>query len=199
LNTGKVIKLDRSILSDIPPAFDLQRWNLTAEHWEAPTDLGDAAVIARKRNTTHALTAPLLSWGTLDAQLHNPSGVGYYHTQFTWPSGGRDKKATSAYLAFTRVLNTLRVEVNGQRLGPVDLNNPRLDIGDYLRPGQNDVVVVVPTTMWNYLRSILPNIRNAGDLPSVDGGRQQPIPGPSENGLVGTVTITPYREVAVKA
>ncbi|KAL3441425.1 hypothetical protein BJX65DRAFT_322380 [Aspergillus insuetus] len=197
--SAQVIKLDRSILSDIPPAFDLQRWNLTAEHWEAPTDLGDAAVIARKRNTTHALTAPLLSRGTLDAQLHNPSGVGYYHTQFTWPSGGRDKKATSAYLAFTRVLNTLRVEVNGQRLGPVDLNNTRLDIGDYLRPGQNDVVVVVPTTMWNYLRSILPNIRNAGDLPSVDGGRQQLIPGPSENGLVGTVTITPYREVAVKA
>jgi hypothetical protein len=199
LNTGKVVKVDRSILSGIPPAFRLQRWDLTAEHWEAPEDPSNAAVIARKRNTTHTLTAPLVSWGKLDPQLHNASGVGYYHTQFSWPSDGRHGKAVGAYLSFTTVLNTLRVEVHGIRLDPVDLNRPQLDIGDYLRPGRNDIVDIVPTTMWNYIRSILPDISNAGDVPLVDKGVQQPIPGPSENGLVGTVTITPYQKVSIKA
>jgi hypothetical protein len=202
----------------VPPPFDLTRWTLTAEHWEVPADLYDVSVVARKHNTTHQLAAPLRSWTDpegLGPQLANASGVGYYTARFEWPPKVEDKNkegnsnssscccctaVDGAYLSFGgEVLHTLRVRVNGRALDPVDLRAPRVDIGPFLRlEGENEVVVVVPTTMWNYVRSIFAEIRNAGDPPlKLNVGTAIPVPGPSRNGLLGTVSVVSYREVRV--
>ncbi|KAL3440276.1 hypothetical protein BJX65DRAFT_314936 [Aspergillus insuetus] len=115
----------------VVPAFPLSNWTLVAEHWEAPEDLSDASVIARKRNTTHALQE-LVSWDQLrHSQMYR-----------AW-----------ATTALRRITETARVFVNGKHTPPLDLLKPEIDISRYLKVGNNEVQIVVPTVMWNYLRA----------------------------------------------
>jgi hypothetical protein len=187
--------------NSVPQSFELEHWKLTAEHWEAPEDMYDVTVVARKRNTTHDLASPLLPWTELDSQLHNASGVGYYASSFDWPPEGsaRGDAPSGAYVSFRgKVQQTLRVSVNGHALQPIDPRAPEIDVGPYLKLGKNNILVVAPTTMWNYLRSILSDIKNAGDPPlTLNVGVTIPVPGPTENGLVGTVHVVPYSNVHV--
>lgn len=73
---------------------------------------------------------------------------------------------------------------------PLDYTAPKADIGGYLKEGQNEVVVVIPTTMWNYLRSTFDKLKSSGRPPlyAILGG----TPGLMDNGLVGSVEILPY-------
>ncbi|KAF2090207.1 hypothetical protein K490DRAFT_36539 [Saccharata proteae CBS 121410] len=176
----------------ISPSFSLQNWNLTAEHWEAPPNMDDASVIGSKRNTTHTLSS-LVSWDQIPA-LTNASGIGYYSTSITWPSF--NGTADSAYITFSEVLHTLRLYVNGQKLPPPDVNAARADLGPYLKEGRNEILVVVPTTMWNYLRSIFGELLQAGYPPSLES--MGALPDKTQNGLVGEVVITPYFNVVVR-
>ena len=167
-------------------AFDLSNWTLTAKHWEAPHNLFDGSIIAVKHNTTHSLKS-LSSWTSISG-LVNASGVGYYTTTMSWPpiSGC----AEGAYIVFPPIKHTLHVYVNGQRVPPLDYTAPKADIGGYLKEGQNEVVVVVPTTMWNYLRSTFDKLKSSGRPPlyAILGG----TPGLMDNGLIGSVEILPY-------
>ena len=111
------------------------------EHWEAPEDLHDIASIARRRNTSHTLIAPLEPWTSLDAGLHNASGIGYYETSFSWPpsSGAAD----GAFLCLGTVVHAVKIYVNGNPVPALDPTAPRVDLGPFLRKGQNDVLAVV--------------------------------------------------------
>lgn len=62
--------------------------------------------------------------------------------------------------------------------------------------GQNAVTVVVPAVMWNYLRSISNQIKDAGMNPGLLSALNS-LPERSENGLAGTVTLVPYANVGV--
>ena len=182
---------------EVASSFRLQTWSLTMEHWEAPEDLHDIASIARRRNTSHILIAPLEPWTSLDAGLHNASGIGYYETSFPWPpsSGAAD----GAYLCLGTIVHAVKIYVNGNPVPALDPTAPRVDLGPFLRKGQNDVLAVVHSTMWNYVRSLLPELRTA-DLPAFYAPQYQvpvPIPGPSTNGLIGDVTIEPYWQYRV--
>ncbi|KAM5352978.1 hypothetical protein ACJ41O_005700 [Fusarium nematophilum] len=189
--------LRRIEASAVPAAIQLKNWTLTAEHWEAPSDLSDASRIASKRNTTHNLTAPLKSWTELGSELADASGVGYYESSFIWPPAGG---ADGAYIEFSPALHAIRLWVNGKRVAPLNYNHPVADIGPLLRKGQNQVLAVAPTTMWNYLKSMLSEIWCAGSPPLIVKGIGLifPPPAKSENGLLGNVTVTPYRKVVVK-
>jgi hypothetical protein len=199
LSVGSSITIQSA---SVPPAFELQEWDLTVEHWEAPGDMSDATVVASKRNTTHHLKAPLASWTTLGNQLTNTSGVGYYVSSFIWPPAASvGNPPHGAYISFSQVSHTIKLWINGKRVPPLDLNKPVADIGSFLKIGENDVLVIVPSTMWNYLRSILPSIRNAGDAPLKVEPLSLDFPLPplsTENGLIGTVTLTPYMQVLVR-
>ncbi|KAL2823799.1 hypothetical protein BDW59DRAFT_180464 [Aspergillus cavernicola] len=193
LSTGRNISLDNS---SVPRAFQLSNWTLAAEHWEAPEDLYDSTNTV-KYNTTHHLSTPI-SWSEIP-QLANTSGVGYYTTILPWPplQGNTDRSGPAqtlgAYLSFSRVVDTLTVSVNGHQVPPLDITNAVVDISPYLRSGQNRVEVTVPTTLWNYLRTILSELVTAGVPARSLGG----VPPRSEAGLVGDVRIIPY--VAVVA
>ncbi|OBR14858.1 Secreted protein [Colletotrichum higginsianum IMI 349063] len=183
LSTGKTVQHE----SKAPDPFELKTWELVLELWEAPSNMSDATIKAVKSNTTHQLSN-LVSWTEIDAAA-NASGVGYYHTNFTWPPGSVQDNSVSlgAYIRFPPVLNAITVYINGARLAPLDYVDPIIDITQYLISGSNDIVAVVPSTMWNYLRSILPGIRSSG--------RQflqlEAIP-KTENGLVGVVSVVPF-------
>lgn len=178
--------------------FSPQNWSLTAEHWEAPVNISDSDAPTMKRNTTHVLES-LLSWSEIP-ELVNTSGVGYYETVFQWPQTdvANTTMVMGAYLSFEKVIHSLRVQLNGQQLKPVDITNAVLDISPYLREGDNTLSVTVPTTMWNYLRTIMAELRTAGSM-SIPYQFYEylrlPIPGPEQSGLVGNVLITPFKVV----
>lgn len=192
LSNNKTIELPNS--SQIAEPFNLSNWQLVAEHWEAPSDLFDAETIAQKHNTTHELTS-LLSWTEIPA-LQNVSGIGYYSTTFQWPpvTGG---SVDGAYIQFPSILHAIQVSVNGQKLPSLDYTNANADIGPYLRHGNNEVLAVVPTTMWNYLRSIFSQLKDQGSPPGLLK-YSSVLPAISPNGLIGEVSVTPYVNVNIK-
>ena len=191
LSSGKQVTLPTGIHSPI----QLANWTLVAEHWEAPQNISNAATIAAKHNTTHHLPS-LLSWAQIEG-LKNASGIGYYSTSFTWPLTGKSDLADGAYLVLPPIKHAARIYLNGHQLPPLDLSAPRADLGQYLRNGRNQVTVVVPTTMWNYIRSIFGQIRNAGVEPLLNS--VSPVTPPrSDNGLIGGVKLVPYVNVSIE-
>ncbi|KAM0188794.1 hypothetical protein ACHAPI_010403 [Fusarium lateritium] len=182
--------------------MELKEWTLTAEHWEAPSNFSDASAIASERNSTHKLIAPLRSWTELGPELTNSSGLGYYSTSFTWPPPNHTTKSVDGvYVRFEPVLHAMKLWVNGMRLLPIDPRDPVVDLGPFIKLGRNEIVAIVPTTMWNYVRSLLPQIRNAGDVPleilTEDIQIKWPIPPKTDNGLMGRVFLEYYQKVVV--
>ncbi|KAH8897161.1 hypothetical protein GQ53DRAFT_887412 [Thozetella sp. PMI_491] len=194
-SSGKQITLGST---DVPTSFALGNWTLTAEHWEAPANLSEQTVIAVKRNSTHNLIQ-LESWLDIPA-LANASGIGYYSTTFNWPPPRwNGTSRLGAYLTIPHLINTARLFVNGRTTPPVDLANAMLDISPYLVLGTNEVLVEVPTVMWNYLRSIFTELENAGAPPLLASlaGTLAPLPGSVNVGLVGDITVSPFKKVRI--
>ncbi|KAL4798786.1 hypothetical protein BDV19DRAFT_402137 [Aspergillus venezuelensis] len=181
----------------------LTNWTLTAEHWESPPNTSDATIIAAKRNTTHHLN-DVKSWLDIPG-LQNASGIGYYETSFTWPrttSVSEEGEEEGAYIHFPNITHTLLLFINNHPTNSIDLTTGTIDITPYLLPGKNKLLVIVPTTMWNYIRSIAPRIRESGNTPMGlamalrdEGGSIMPG---VDSGLLGNVVIVPYWRVEVR-
>ncbi|KAL5592436.1 hypothetical protein FOBRF1_013462 [Fusarium oxysporum] len=190
LSCGRNISIDGA---SVPGAYILTDWTLIAEHWEAPEELSDVSTIAIKRNTTHHLHH-LQSWDQLP-KLTNVSGIGYYKTTFIWPPTGAERSALNpilgAYLNIGRVLHAATIQINGRRTTPLDPLSATKDISPYLRHGENELVITTPTTMWNYLQTMLHKISTAGKPPILVDIPYSPV----ENGLVGPVTVTPFQKI----
>jgi hypothetical protein len=175
--------------------FLITGWTLVVEHWEAPTNISDAAVTAVKHNTTHMLPA-LVSWTEIPS-LTNTSGVGYYTASFVWPPAG-NATADGAYIRLPPIAHAARLYVNGQKLDPLDPASPQADISNYLRNNEvNTVLVEVPSLMWNYLRSIIGELTTMEVPASLVMDALGGPPGLVENGLIGDVQIVPYVAIDV--
>ncbi|KAH8646860.1 hypothetical protein BX600DRAFT_405689, partial [Xylariales sp. PMI_506] len=186
LSSGKTVVVDGT---KVPSAIPLADWTLVAEHWEAPANLSDADVVAVKHNSTITLSAPLNSWDNIP-ELANVSGVGYYTSSFTWPpSSGAESSCSSlgAYLTLDPILHIARVWINGRRVPSLNTQDPLADISKFVTRGENSVLIIVPTTMWNYLRTILSEVEDAGSAPSLPGSAVGRFP----VGLVGTPKVVP--------
>ncbi|KAL2861838.1 hypothetical protein BJX68DRAFT_273929 [Aspergillus pseudodeflectus] len=188
LSDGSQLLIDGT---SVAPAFQLNNWTLVVEHWQAPDNLTDASVIAKKHNTTHELNK-LVTWDRIPA-LTNVSGVGYYKASFHWAptwGGCKGSPSTGAYLNIGRILHTARLIVNGQQTPALDYFKPEIDISQFLKLGSNEVVIITATPMWNYLSSILPELQTAGSVP-IPASMGVPVR-PIEVGLVGPVVIIPF-------
>lgn len=184
--------------SGVPTAFELSEWELIAEHWEAPSNISNVTQPMNRFNTTHSL--PRLSpWAQIPA-LVNTSGIGYYTSTFTWSSDATNssESALGASISFGKVLHSLRVRVNGVDLPPLDITHATADISSYLRPGSNTVTAIVPTTWWNYLRTILGTLESSGQHPLplvLEALLGLPLPTSDDQGLMPGVTVTPFKRV----
>jgi hypothetical protein len=78
------------------------------------------------------------------------------------------------------------VWINGQRLPPLDPTHAVADISKFLREGENEVVVVVATTLGNAVRTVWGELRSSGTL------ALGPLPAMQEYGLVGEVVVREY-------
>ncbi|ETS81575.1 hypothetical protein PFICI_06577 [Pestalotiopsis fici W106-1] len=184
--------------SDVPDAFALSNWTLVAEHWEAPSNLYDVETIAVKRNTTHELNQ-LQSWLQIP-ELVNASGIGYYTTTFDWPPLESDNATDlGAYLTTSALLNVVRLQINDHLFTGLDPTNPKIDISHALHRGTNDVLIMAPTVMWNYLKTIFNELRNAGTVPLLVQYTELlgAAPGGIDVGLTGEVLVSPFQTIAI--
>lgn len=121
--------------------------------------------------------------------------MGYYSTTFNWPPSDNNRSnSDGAYITFPPVTQGLQAWFNGHKLPSLDFANPRADLGPYLVHGVNKVELVVPTVMWNYVRSVFDKVQISGSKPLL----QSPLPGAVETGLVGEVRVLPYRKYEIK-
>lgn len=168
------------------PSFQLTNWTLVAEHWQAPKNMSDVTTIAKKHNATHHLHSPV-SWLDIPG-LHNASGVGYYSTQFTWPpSAAGGNGSDGAYLSLPQISHGLKLFVNGHAVQTLDFAKPLVDLEPFLHRGSNKVLAVVPTLMWNYIRSIFSELKMSGSPPMLSS-----LPSNVDAGLIGDVRVVPY-------
>ncbi|KAK3718236.1 Psort location [Vermiconidia calcicola] len=146
-------------------------------------------LVAATSNNTHQLTI-LQPSNKISNRLRHVSGRGFYTTTFSLaPNRG---PADGTMLALGVLVNTARAWVNGHQLPPLDPMAAIADIGDYLVDGENQVEVVVTTTLSNALIPIHQNLQTSGTLWLGEEPVQQ------EYGLVTPVSIVPYRTTVIE-
>jgi hypothetical protein len=190
LSSGKDIALDSAGASS---SFGLDSWTLLVERWERPDDKFDAATVAKKFNMSHEIAS--LGSRVDEPSLVNVSGVGYYTSIFEWPPSGGGR-AWGAYIRFSEVFHGLNVYINGEKTPALDHRDPVIDISPYLRDGENEVLAEVPSTMYNYLRTMWDELLSLGEPPKITSFMPDFLTlfGPVQNGLVGEVTVIPFLE-----
>lgn len=161
----------------------LKDWSLTVEHWDPPKDLFDIETVAIKHNTSYNLPK-LVSWQDIPG-LQNVSGRGYYKTSFEWDEGS----AAGAIIDFGPIVHTIRVNINGHTVPPLDTTAARADISKYLKHGENVVEAAVATTLVNVLSPIWFDLESSAIF-ATNG----PL-GLQDYGLLYDVVVTPYTAV----
>ncbi|UOQ89155.1 hypothetical protein MUN74_18145 [Agromyces endophyticus] len=166
----------------IIPAITLNNWTLKAQTWTpganayttTKTDVAEFPVVAGS-------DGKLPSWReiTSPTDLTRHSGLGLYVTTFMLPKEWT--KSDGAYLSLGAVLDSATVSVNGEPVIVNQSDRGRIDLGHLLHAGTNTIAVRAATTMFNAVRST--------------GDSNYQIPDWQRTGLIGPVTITPYRDV----
>ncbi|PYI20353.1 secreted protein [Aspergillus violaceofuscus CBS 115571] len=178
----------------LTPPIQLKKWTLTLESWTPPADIYNITPGPTRTNTTYPNLNTLLPWSSLNPALQNVSGIGYYTTTFTLSQKHTQQGGGGAILDLGRISHAVRVKVNGQAIGPVDLSAARKDIGAWVRAGRNTVEVVVASPLGNVLRAYWGVVGSGGKGAAETGA----LPGVAEYGLVGTAWVVPYEVVEVE-
>lgn len=174
-----------STVGSVPAAIDLTdaTWDLDVEDWKPAQAYGTVGVAGSEtsKDVVSVSVDGLAPWSDI-AGIESASGVGTYTTTLTLPS---DWKAAThgATIDLGQVTDTFRLSVNGQAVG-IDQVSGQADIGSALKAGTNTLDVRVATTLNNRMFQLETAVANRGLT--------------QENGLVGPVTVTPYRLVKVE-
>lgn len=193
IDSGKTAIFDVSL----PEASNMSTWDIEIEDWHAQDDLFD--VDSGTAITLHNFTdQALVPWYELGAGFENVSGVGRYTTQFTVPSLPSTNttpptfvtQRIGAFLSLGPVVNTVRVNIDGVQLPPVDPARPIVDISSYLGEVGEDhtLMIEVTTTLFNRIKSMADHVMTWGQIAAV----QQSLyasEGPFAYGLLGPVTV----------
>jgi hypothetical protein len=161
----------------------LSSWTLATESWTAPENIYADQTQSAKSNSTWELSS-LQPWNKISDSLFNVSGRGFYNTTFSWPLAPGN--CEGAVLDLGAIINTARVWVNGDQLPPLDPTHAVADISEHVRDGENDVLVVVATTLGNAVRPHWGELRSSGTL------ALGPLPPAQAYGLVSEVLVKQY-------
>ncbi|HEX5193166.1 MAG TPA: hypothetical protein VFW09_10210 [Solirubrobacteraceae bacterium] len=199
-------------VSMIAGTATLTKWQLSVDSWTQtasgdPTQTAHTRIPASGSITVTPLSGvsdgSLPSWTQITPQnipgldpadnLTNVAGIGSYTTSFALPSNW-SRTSAGAYLNIGAAVDTVDIWANGRKVAGVDENDRnQIDIGPYLRPGDNQLRISVATPLRNAV-AVAPATPATGQVPnsaevigSVQGGAKL-----SKVGLLGPVTITPY-------
>jgi hypothetical protein len=167
LDDGTIARVE---LPDLPAVLTPSHWHL---HVAESNPGGDAA----KDVDLDALA----DWRDISA-LSGSSGTGTYTTTIDVPADrvGPDR---GSYLQLGRVEGAVQVYVNSERVTPAVIAPPRIDLGGRLRPGKNELRIVLATTLKNRLTALA----RQGQF-SLPGA----LPATQPYGILGPVSIVPY-------
>ena len=152
----------------VPSAQNLDEWDLSVEKWFKSPSPNESA-----KTTVDVGAIPELAPWTEIPGLETASGIGTYTTDFNLPAGW--DSGLGAVFDLGEVTDSYALTVNGTTAA-TNQNDPTIDIGPYLKKGRNELVVEVATTLFN-------SWIDEYNLPKK----------PSQYGLMGAVTLTPYR------
>ena len=180
LANGKVV---RSRIGVAPAPMDLthSRWRLEVEDWQ-PTHPYGATGADGSRTTKSPISVDLPGlkpWPDIP-QLESTSGVGIYSTTIDLPNDW--DASVGAVIRLGQVTDTFTLTVNGHAV-PIDQIAASAEIGPWLKAGSNTLSVRVATTLNNRLSALDPAVKTRGVIQAY--------------GLVGPVTVTPYRQAVV--
>ncbi|KAK4163272.1 hypothetical protein QBC43DRAFT_355013 [Cladorrhinum sp. PSN259] len=187
------------------PKITLGNWTLKVESWSAPSAAPLSTSSVTPNKTIITIPTPLQSlvpWTSIKS-LERVSGIGYYSTKFTIPERSEKEGEEIGYTIHLtgKILNTVRVKVNGFIVPAIDISSPEegRDITEFLlkkggkEEEENVVEVEVASTLFNAVKNRL------GDLKSVGLGVRVPKyytgVGFQEFGLVGGVEVRGWRVV----
>lgn len=156
-------------------------WHLDIQAWEPEQPYGTVGPAgAETKKTRSSLTVSgLKAWPDIP-ELKNVSGVGTYSTTFQLPATW--DASYGALLSLGRVTDSFVLTLNGIEV-KLDQISAMADISKYLKPGDNQILVRVATTLNNQLAVL--------DKDVADRGLTQ------NYGLIGPVVLTPFRQAVV--
>lgn len=168
----------------LTPPFELGPWNLTVQDWQPGPDPWNN--YSSVFNYHYLTLDELVPWYNISG-LENTSGVGTYTTEFSWT---KNNVSAGAFIDLGPVFNTIRLWINDQWTGPIDITDAVVDIGSFLTEGTNQVRIETASTLRNRLIQV--NVTQSWEqaqYSSTYGG--QPY------GLGSPVTLIPYRELQI--
>ncbi|WP_328974609.1 glycosyl hydrolase [Streptomyces canus] len=160
----------------VPAPLTPARWELEVEDWYPGSDA------TRTEHVRRGVTLETLRPWSQIPELADSAGIGRYRTTVTLPADWTSSHG--AELELGQVSDTFRVSVNGRRLPAADRLHPVVDLGPFLRRGENTLEIEVATPLINRLRVA---------QPTVFGGVAR-----QDHGLVGPVRLVPYVQAAVR-
>lgn len=169
-----------------PASRTLRPWNLLIEDWQPNPDRFNnyTSVV-----TYHNLTLEeLIPWPNITG-LEAVSGIGTYTTTFNWPPTNATS-VSGAFLDLGLIFMTARVWINDKWTGPLDVQNPIVDISPYLVNGTNHVEIVVSTTLRNRLIQV--NVTQ-----SWEQANYSRVYGTQPYGLTHPVSLKPYLQLEI--
>lgn len=155
-------------IEEAPQPFTLDRWTMTLSSWSQ----GDTPLDTLKTELGPYELNGLKPWNELEG-LQDAAGVATYTTTFDLAEGW--ETGLGAEIDFGRVSDTMQLTVNGLSIPNSDQLSNHVDIGRYLQAGKNTVTVRVTSNLANVKSNYT-----------------------QEFGLIGPVTVTPYRQVSLR-
>ncbi|KAK3321282.1 hypothetical protein B0T19DRAFT_466605 [Cercophora scortea] len=187
------------------PSVKLGPWKLALDEYAGPAKLSTSSVLTNM--TANSIASPLktlVPWTQIPAIQHS-SGVGTYRTTFSLPPAANPNiTSNGTSMAYTlhfsgRVINTMRVRVNGATVLAIDPSAPDegREITDLVKgDGTDELAVEVSSTLFNAVKA------RAGDVKSIGIGIHIPKDyvqvGWKDFGLLGEVTVQSWRKVILE-
>jgi hypothetical protein len=172
-------------VNGVPSPIDLGGWKLKVEEWNPGTTVTSTVLSIKIVDL-----GDLRPWRSLP-ELENSSGIGTYNATFKMDEGW--EQGVGAYLNLGTVNFGYKLKINGTEVKANQIDTV-IDIGPYVKVGDNTVEVEVATTLNNKLKKLYDVSSRTLDYYGLIG-----YGGTStKDGLSGVVTVTPYRIVAIR-
>jgi hypothetical protein len=172
LNDGSTRTVD---LPDVPKPLTPASWHLHVDE------------VGPDGTTPHDLDVTSLQDWRQIPELAGASGTGTYTAKVTLPDGwvAGDR---GTYLDLGAVAGAMQAFVNGQAVAPDVVPDRRFDVSPLLRPGENELRVVVTTTLKNEV--LTQCAKGVGSLLCAQ-------PATQAYGLLGPVRLVPFARATI--
>ncbi|KAI1610524.1 hypothetical protein EDD36DRAFT_467586 [Exophiala viscosa] len=177
-SAGKTV----SVSPQVQEPVTLTDWTLVVQDW-GPAVINETGL---NSSLTVKTTLPAVSLTSLAAWpnitgLQYASGLGYYNTTASLNLSGSDVRVL---FGIGSVDGEWSLTINGKSVPGIDqFSSVPLDVTDYVVNGDNNIEILVATTLWNKLIEVWPAIYGTFE--------EQLI------GLLGPVTLTYVQDVTV--